>query len=253
MPVLASILLYIMIFLYGIIIGSFLNVCIYRIPEKQSIVPNSHCMSCGHRLHWYDLFPLFSYLFLKGRCRYCGAKISIQYPLVEALNGVLYLIVFMANGFSWDSILYCLMVSALVVLSVIDWRTYEIPVGCNIFIGAVGILMCVLDRAHFLEHLIGAVCVSGVLFLIVLVSGGRAMGGGDVKLMAVAGLVLGWKKIILAFLIGCILGSVIHIVRMKVTKADHVLAMGPYLAAGIFISALWGGYFIDWYFSMLGF
>ena len=253
MPVLASILLYIMIFLYGIIIGSFLNVCIYRIPEKQCIVPNSHCMSCGHRLHWYDLFPLFSYLFLKGRCRYCGAKISIQYPLVEALNGVLYLIVFMANGFSWDSILYCLMASALLVLSVIDWRTYEIPVGCNIFIGAVGILMCVLDRAHFLEHLIGAVCVSGVLFLIVLVSGGRAMGGGDVKLMAVAGLVLGWKKIILAFLIGCILGSVIHIVRMKVTKADHVLAMGPYLSAGIFISALWGGYFIEWYFSMLGF
>lgn len=253
MPVLAYALLYILIFLYGIVIGSFLNVCIYRLPEKQSIVPNSHCMSCGHRLHWYDLFPLFSYLFLKGRCRYCGAKISIQYPLVEALNGVLYLIVFMANGYRIDSILICLMTSALVVLSVIDWRTYEIPVGCNIFIGAIGIIMCVLDRTHWLEHLIGAVSVSGVLFLIVVLSGGRAMGGGDVKLMAAAGLVLGWKKIILAFLIGCILGSVIHIVRMKVTKADHVLAMGPYLSAGIFISALWGGYFIEWYFSMLGF
>lgn len=253
MPVLAYVLLYILIFLYGIVIGSFLNVCIYRLPEKQSIVPNSHCMSCNHKLYWYDLFPLFSYLFLKGRCRYCGAKISIQYPLVEALNGVLYIIVFMANGYRIDSILICLMTSALVVLSVIDWRTYEIPVGCNIFIGVIGILMCVFDRAHFLEHLIGAVCVSGVLFLIVLVSGGRAMGGGDVKLMAVAGLVLGWKKIILAFLIGCILGSAIHIVRMKVTKADHVLAMGPYLSAGIFVAALWGGYFMDWYFSMLGF
>ena len=113
-PMLALITVF--IFIYGIVIGSFLNVCIYRIPQKEDIVrESSHCMSCGHRLKWYDLVPLFSYLFLKGKCRYCGSKLSKQYPIVEALNGILYVVVFYATDFSWDSILYCLMTSALIV------------------------------------------------------------------------------------------------------------------------------------------
>lgn len=124
--------LYIIIFIYGIVIGSFLNVCIYRIPNKESVVMvNSHCMSCGHKLVWYDLFPLFSYLFLKGRCRYCGSKLSYQYPLIELLNGILYLVVFGANGMNVESVLFALLVSALLTLSVIDYRTLEIPVRIN--------------------------------------------------------------------------------------------------------------------------
>ncbi|MGN0426421.1 MAG: prepilin peptidase [Agathobacter sp.] len=244
--------IYILIFTYGIVIGSFLNVCIYRIPKKESIIfPSSHCMECGHKLSWYDLFPLFSFLLLKGRCRYCGTKISKQYPVVEAVNGILYVIVFMANGLNAKSILYCLMTSALLVITVIDERTFEIPVSLNCFLAILGVFMCFLDYRNLLEHIIGAVCVSLFLELLLLLTGGSAIGGGDVKLMAVAGLILGWKLIILAFFSACIIGSVVHVLRMKITKANRVLAMGPYLSLGIFLMALWGDRLISWYLGML--
>lgn len=251
MPVQITILLYIIIFLYGIVIGSFLNVCIYRIPEKESIMPRSHCMNCGGVLHWYDMFPLFSYIILRGRCRYCGAEISKQYPLIEALNGVLYVIVFMANGINISSMLYCLMTSVLIVLTVIDERTFEIPLCLNIVLALIGVGMCVVDSKNIVSHLAGAVCVSLFLFVLWFLSGGKAIGGGDVKLMAAAGLILGWKLTILAFIIACVLGSVIHIIRMKVSGAEHMLAMGPYLSMGIFIAALWGNKMVDWYLNIL--
>ncbi len=252
MPELMTALLYIMIFLYGIVIGSFLNVCIYRIPKGESIVPSSHCMSCNHKLAWYDLFPLFSYLLLKGRCRYCKAKVSVQYPVIEALNGILYIIVFMANGFNMQSVLFCLMTSALLVISIIDERTFEIPPALNVFILVLGIFVCILDFSNIAEHLIGMVCVSLALYLLYIFSGGAAIGGGDVKLMGAAGLVLGWKLITLAFFLGCIIGAFCHVIRMKVSDAERVLAMGPYLSIAIWICALWGNDMISWYFGMLG-
>lgn len=252
MPAYITVLLYLLIFLYGIIIGSFVNVCILRLPKHESLVPGSHCMDCGHKLRWYDLFPLFSFLSLKGRCRYCGAKISCQYPIVEALNGVLYVIVFMANGIGLQSVLYCLMASALLVISVVDWRIFEIPPACNLCLLGIGVVFCILDRADFLEHLIGLICVSGILAVLYVVSAGRAIGGGDIKLMGAAGLILGWKLILLSFFLGCILGSVIHVIRMKVSGAERKLAMGPYLAAGIMIAALWGDLMIGWYLGLIG-
>ena len=242
--------LYTLTFLYGIVIGSFLNVCIYRIPKKENIVNvRSHCMNCGHKLQWYELVPLFSYLFLKGRCHNCKAKISVQYPLVEAANGILYVFIFMCNGVNVESLLYCLLTSALLVLSVIDFRTYEIPVGINIFILALGLIESAYDYQNLLSHIIGFFAVSVFLYFIIIVTKGRGIGGGDMKLMAVCGLLLGWKLIILAFLMGCIIGSVIHIIRMKVSKCDHVLAMGPYLSMGIFIAMLFGSQMINWYLS----
>lgn len=244
---------YIVIFIFGISIGSFLNVCIYRIPLHESIITApSHCMTCGRKLRWYDMVPVFSWLLLGGKCRNCKSKISVQYPIIEALNGVLYLVVCTVNGLTWVSLIYCLMVSALLTLSVIDWRTYEIPFEINVFLLCLGIAATVLDRNNLLSHVIGAVCVSGFLELLFLVSGGRAIGGGDVKLMAACGLILGWKQILLAFLLGCILGSVIHVIRMKVSHAEHVLAMGPYLSTGVFLAALWGNTWINWYLSLLG-
>ena len=251
MPALITILLYSIIFLYGIVIGSFLNVCILRLPAKESLMSGSHCTSCGHRLRWYDLFPLFSYLFLKGRCRYCKTKISAQYPLVEGINALFYMVVFAVNGVSFLSVLYCLMTSALLVLSVVDWRTYEIPLSCSIFLLGLGIAACVLDFPNIMGHLIGLLVVSAALYLLYLLSGGRAIGGGDVKLMGAAGLLLGAKLIVLAFFLGCILGSVIHVLRIRLSGAGRVLAMGPYLSAGIFISALWGNRMIEWYLGPL--
>ena len=211
-----TIFLYILVFLYGIIIGSFLNVCIYRIPKKENIATTrSHCMSCGYQLKWYDLVPLFSYLVLRGKCRKCGSKISVQYPLVEALNGGLYLLVFWRYGCSIDSLLYCLLFSALLTLSVIDFRTYEIPLGINIFILTLGLIRIVTDLSHWLSYGIGLLSVSIPLLLIYLVTKGRGIGGGDVKLMAVTGLLLGWKLNLLGFLLGCILGSAVSYTHLR--------------------------------------
>lgn len=245
--------LYILIFLYGIIIGSFLNVCIYRIPVGESISKQrSHCMSCGYQLRWYDLVPLFSWLMLGGKCRKCKAPISPQYPIIEAMNGVLYLLIFFVNGFSLESVLYCLMASALLALSVIDFRTYEIPFGFNVFITVLGVIRVATDLENWSEYIIGFFAVSAVLELLLVVSKGRAIGGGDVKLMAACGILIGWRLILIAFFVGCILGSVIHIIRMKLSNAEHVLAMGPYLSAGVLIAVLWGNTFLNWYIGLLG-
>lgn len=250
---LPTIFLYIVIFLYGIVIGSFLNVCIYRLPKKENIVKvRSHCMSCGYQLKWYDLIPLFSYLFLRGRCRKCGEKISIQYPLIEVLNGVLYLFIFAEYGLSIETLLYCLLFSALITLSVIDFRTFEIPLGINIFILALGLIRIVTDYTNWPQYVIGLFLVSTFLFIIYLVTHGRGIGGGDVKLMAACGLLLGWQLILTGFVAGCIIGSVVHLLRMKISGEGHVLAMGPYLSAGVMLAVLWGEQFLVWYRSCLG-
>ncbi len=244
--------LYILIFMFGIVIGSFLNVCIYRIPKKETVVSErSHCMKCGYQLAWYDMVPVFSWLCLRGKCRKCKEPISPQYPIVEAVNGLLYLVVFLVNGLNIESIIYCLLSSALIVLSVIDWRTYEIPLGINLFILVLGILHLLIDLKSWQKYVVGFLCVSLFLWILFVVSKGRAIGGGDVKLMAVAGLLIGWQNIILAFFIGCIIGSVIHLTRMKISGAERVLAMGPYLAVGIFISTLWGADMVSWYLSTM--
>lgn len=247
---LPDIILYIIIFLFGIVIGSFLNVCIFRIPNQEDIVKTgSHCMSCGYRLKWYDMIPVASFLALRGKCRKCGAKLSVQYPLIEAANGILYVCIVWTGGLSIESLLYCLLASALLVLSVIDFRTYEIPFGINLFILALGLIRVVTDLENILNYLIGLLAVSIVLAVLYYATGGRAIGGGDVKLMAACGLLLGWKLIILAFLLGCVLGAVIHVIRMKVSGEGRVLAMGPYLSLGVMIAALWGEQMLNWYFT----
>lgn len=244
---------YIIIFIFGITIGSFLNVCIYRIPLGESIVTApSHCMTCGWKLKWYDMVPVFSWLVLGGKCRNCKSKISVQYPIIEGVNGIFYVMICAVNGLEWSSVIYCFMASALLVLSIIDWRTYEIPFGINVFLFVLGVAMTILDRGNLAEHLIGMICVSGLLGILYLLTGGRAIGGGDIKLMFACGLLLGWELILLAFFLGCIIGSVVHIIRMSVKKAGRMLAMGPYLSAGILLAALWGNAWINWYLSLLG-
>ena len=255
-----GIIVYSIVLIYGIIIGSFLNVCIFRIPEDSSIVVGrSHCMHCNNQLKWYELIPVLSYIFLLGRCRKCKSRISIQYPLIEALNGVFYVLVFYLYG--WDSLkailissAYCLVISALIVLSVIDFRTNIIPVGINIFIAIVGLFIVLVQYFWFgkntdvvLNHTIGIFAVSLFLLLIFYASHGRGIGGGDIKLMAAAGLVLGWELIILAFFIGCVLAAIIHPIRMKISHLNRVLAFGPYLSVGIVVALLFGKQMLDWY------
>lgn len=249
-------ILYIIVFLYGIILGSFLNVCIYRLPKEESVVTvGSHCMSCHHKLKWYDLFPLFSWIFLRGKCRYCGAKISVQYPLIECLNGILYCITFAICGWSADSILWCLLISALLVIAVIDYRTMLIPGKADAFIALIGMIHLLLHREQWQYYVIGFVGVGLFLLLIAVifksVTGRSGLGYGDIELMACAGLCIGWGHGLFALVIGSVLGSLIEGVRMVVMKKRGKFAFGPYLAIGITIAALWGDMFFDWYFQIM--
>ncbi|MDD3174391.1 MAG: prepilin peptidase [Herbinix sp.] len=244
-------IIFTLVFLYGIIIGSFLNVCILRIPAGESIITGrSHCDVCNTKIKWYDLIPIFSYLLLRGRCRNCKTKISFQYPMIEALNGILYVLVFCCKGVNFLSVIYCLVISALIVLSIIDLRTNTIPFGINIFIFIMGLIRLSLDYRYYYIYLIGFFAVSVFLYLIYLVTKGNGMGGGDIKLMAAAGLVLGWKLILLAFFLGCIYASMIHPLRMKFGKQGKVLAFGPYLSVGIITAILIGDGMINWYLKM---
>ncbi len=246
-----EVVIYPLVFLYGILIGSFLNVCIYRIPKHESIVTTpSHCMSCGYGLKWYDLVPVFSWLCLRGKCRKCKSTISAQYPIVEAVNGMLWILVIALRGLNVEGILYCLFASALLVLSVIDVRTFEIPFGINVFIALLGAVRLVTDLQGWVSYVVGFFLVSGIFYIAFLVTKGNGIGGGDIKLMAAAGLLLGASKVFLAMIFGCALAVVIHSVRMKVSKADHRLAFGPYLAAGCFLSAIAGEPIITWYFGL---
>lgn len=257
-------IVYATVLVVGILIGSFLNVCIYRIPEKLDIVvQRSHCMNCNTRLKWYELIPIFSYIFLRGRCRTCKSKVSIQYPIIEALNGVFYVLVFYFYG--WDSmysfllsLIYCLTISALIVLSVIDVKTKNIPVGVNIFLLVMGLATVMTKYFEsgrstdlVVDHVIGFFSISLFLLLLLYATKGRAIGGGDIKLMASAGLLLGWELVILAFLIGCVLASIIHPIRMRVENVGRSLAFGPYLSVGIVITIFYGRKMVEWYIDTL--
>lgn len=239
---------YICALLFGLCIGSFLNVVILRVPLNQEFVKTpSHCMKCGHKLSWYDNIPLVSWLMLRGKCRYCKAPISKQYPIIEALNGILWMLSFIMLGVSLNTLIICGMISVCIALGVIDFRTHEIPDGFHFFLLALGILMILLNMKKWPLYIIGFFAVSIVLALIYWISGGTAIGGGDVKLMAVLGLIVGWKHIVLGFVIGCIVGSVIHIIRMKLTDCGRELAFGPYLGGGVIFSVLFCQPLINWY------
>ncbi len=255
-----EIMIYLMVFIFGILIGSFLNVCIYRIPKKENIaVGRSHCMNCKTDLKWYELVPVFSYIILRGKCRTCKSKISIQYPIIEALNGILYLAVFYIYGsYSMDiillNIIYCLAISTLIVISVIDFRTYTIVNALNLYILLWGILATIvifigsgMDVGVLVEHVIGFFSISLLLAIVFYATKGRGIGGGDVKLMAGAGLLLGWKVTLFTFLLGCILASIIHLSMMRFAKSGRMLAFGPYLSASIIIGILYGNRIVDWY------
>ena len=237
--------------LCGLCAGSFTNVLIYRVPRGEEWVKTpSHCMSCGHRLRWYENVPLLSYLAQGGRCRACGVRLSPQYPAIEALNAALWLVIgLLFRGDALHTALYCLLTPALIALSLIDWRTYTIPDGFNLWIAALGAAQLAADFGNWRTYALGAVSVSGFFLLIVLVTRERGMGFGDVKLMAAAGLLLGFPRVLLAMIAGSVAGSVVHPLRMR-RGAEKKLAFGPYLAGGICFAALFGDAVFGWYLAL---
>lgn len=246
-------LILILIFLLGLCVGSFCNVLIYRLPRDEEFVRTpSHCMTCGHDLKWYEMIPVLSWLAQGGKCRSCGVKLSAQYPIVELLNGMMWLTAGLLYRGDWLTVaLYCGLFSMLMVLTVIDWRTFTIPNGVNLVIFLLGVVRLVTDLENWLGYVIGMLSVSLVFLLLHVLTGGNGLGMGDVKLVAAAGLLLGWQKMLLAVIVGSVSGAVIHSIRMK-KGAGNRLAFGPYLAAGIWFSALVGQQLIDAYLSLFG-
>ena len=246
--------------LLGACMGSFLNCAAWRIVHGESVLRGrSHCDVCGHVLAPRDLVPVFSYVFSHGRCRYCGAKLSPRHAVGEAVAALVFVSLLLRYDISLRTLEAWAVACLLLACAFADLEGYIIPdrfiaVGVVLFIVTLFFVPDPGKRA--LDGLIGGVAVGGGVLLLALLMEKLlrrdAMGGGDIKLMAAAGLLLGWKLIILAFILGCILGSVIHLIRMKVSKEDHVLAMGPYLAIGIMIAALWGNTFIQWYLTSMG-
>lgn len=264
--ILPCILLFLIVFCFGIIIGSFLNVCIYRLPKGESLITNaSHCMTCGERIKPYDLIPLFSWIFLKGKCRHCGEKISGRYPLVEFLNGIMWVFAFVKFEFTIKAVVFALFFSALIVVGFMDWDTQEINLGVLMFIGLLSIPAFFFDKLPLTERLIGLVAISVPLFIIGFVitpfiyrnkSAEKVygFGMGDIYLMAGGGLFLGYKAVIVASFIGIILGGFYGMIKKRTVQDDSLFkfAFGPWLSIGLAVAAFFGTGIFDWYIRFLG-
>ena len=251
-------------FLLGAALFSFMNVVAWRLPRGMDpLKGRSVCPQCGHTLGAPDLVPVFSWLFLRGRCRLCGAHIPARYLLVELLGGVLalgctwrygaaYALPGGLFGMSWAALLALAVCGILLSVSLIDAGTQTIPDRLNLALAVCGAVSVLLSPADWLPHVIGAFCVSVPMFLLCLVIDG-AFGGGDIKLMAAAGLFLGWQHTLLAMFFGILFGGVYGICLLAAKKAgkkDH-FAFGPFLCAGIVLAMLFGGPVLDWYCAFL--
>ncbi len=252
-------------FLGGCCIGSFLNVLIYRIPIGMDFKRGrSMCFSCKHQLHAIDLVPLFSWIFLGGKCRYCKAKISAQYPIVEALTGAAFTAIYwLATGCKINLAFagYCIAFSALLVTAVIDFRTMEIPdsMWITVFVGSLFVYAQELiddggfELKCFLTRFIGIFAASGILLILALITKG-GMGGGDIKLMAACGFLLGWKQVLLALVMGAVIGTLYLLftaIKNK-GKVPRKVPFAPHLSIAVVICFFAGEKILDWYMKLCG-
>lgn len=247
---------YLFVVIIGLVIGSFLNVCIFRIPEGQSICyPPSHCGSCEHQLGVLDLVPVLSYIFLRGRCRYCKEKISIRYPLIELLNGLLYLVIYFKYGFNILTLKYFVLTSLLIVISMIDFDTQDVYTSTIMFGAVVGIVFLSIHqfilKEEGLNFIFGGIAGAVIIGIIVFVT--RGMGEGDIEIAGVCGLFLGVKGILIALFLGIIIGGIaaISILLLKIKNSKDRIAFGPFIAIGTIISMLYGNEILNAYLSLL--
>ncbi len=245
----------VLIFILGLIVGSFSNVCIYRIPRNESIVyPASHCPKCRSNISPKDNIPLISYILLKGRCRNCKSKISLQYPIVELLTGLIYLIVYLIFGLSIQSLIYIILSSTLIIIAFIDLNEQIVPDVISLPGIVIGfIISFFVPYILFINSALG-VLVGGGIILIIGLAGSvifkkEAMGGGDVKLAAMIGAFLGWRYIIISLFLGFFLGALagIFLILSKIKSREDAIPFGPFIVLGSFITLFWGEKIISWY------
>lgn len=242
-------------FLYGLLIGSFLNVIIYRIPRNESIIfPGSHCPSCGASLHFFDLIPVVSYIMLGGKCRYCKCHISPRYPVVELLTASLITFQAWRQGLSLSFFLFAALTAILVAVTVIDYDCQIIPDSLVLLIAILGalhlffVLAPSYGSAVLLDRAAGFLLGGGLFFLIAVVSRG-GMGGGDIKLAAALGLWFGWKELLLlvfaAFIFGAVVSVFLLLTHIKGRKEG--IPFGPFLALSAYLVSLYGSELMNWY------
>lgn len=246
------------VFAFGAIIGSFLNVCIARLPDGRSVVrPPSHCPNCQSFLAWYDNVPILSYLVLAGRCRTCRARISPIYPAVEILTGALAMALFLRLGPTLAFAGYFAFAAALIVITFIDLDHQIIPDVISLPGIAVGLAFSLLSPLVTpLDAILGVLVGGGLLLSIAWLyqawRGQEGMGGGDVKLLAMIGAFLGWQSIFVTLFVGSVIGSVIGVAVMAYQRADSKLAIpfGPFLACGALVYLFFGDRILAYYFGV---
>jgi leader peptidase (prepilin peptidase)/N-methyltransferase len=241
------------VFIFGAVIGSFLNVCIYRLPKGRSIVvPGSQCPNCGNGIRWFDNIPLLSYILLGGKARCCKAGISLRYFIVEALTAIAFVALFLSFGWSAKFFSYIIMVSGLIVATFVDFEIQEIPDEISIGGLIIGLILSVVfpsmlneaSRANslinsFLGALIGGSMIYGMGMLGEMAFKKEAMGGGDVKLLAMIGSFIGWKLTLLTFFVAPFFGSIVGII-LKMREGKDVIPYGPYLSLAAVFSVFFG-------------
>ena len=245
-----GVIVQIFFFLLGSAIGSFLNVCIYRIPREKSIVnPPSACPGCEKPIRFYDNIPILSYILLKGKCRDCGSKISIRYPLVELLTGIFFLILYRQFGFSFELIVFVIFLSLLIVISFIDLDFQIIPDVLSVGGVVLGFILAIIrplfryldPKFGILDSLYGIGLGGGLLFAIAWLyqffTKREGMGGGDIKLLGMIGAFCGWKGVIFSLVSGSVLGTIVGIPLMlaKGRNTKYAIPFGPFLSLGAII------------------
>nr|WP_320050602.1 prepilin peptidase [uncultured Desulfuromonas sp.] len=245
-------------FVLGAVVGSFLNVCIFRIPAGVSVVrPASHCPSCQTPIRWYHNIPIFTWLLLRGRCAYCGQTFSWRYPFVELLTGVLYWLVFYYAGLTLLTPVYWLFISALIVVTFIDLDHQIIP-NVITYPGIPLGFICsfAIPWVSWQDSLLGILVGGGSLWLVAfiyqVITKREGMGFGDVKLLAMIGAFCGWRVIFPVIFISSLLGTLVGVPLMMVKKGDSRMALpfGPFLVLGTLIYLFWGGTLVNWYFNL---
>jgi leader peptidase (prepilin peptidase)/N-methyltransferase len=245
-------------FLLGCAVGSFLNVCICRLPLEESLLfPASHCTRCQKPIRFYDNIPLISYVLLRGKCRFCGNLISPQYPLVELLTGALSVLLFLHYSLA-EYFIYFVFFCSLLVVTFIDLKYQLIPDLISLPGIGVGFLASFfLPRITYLDSLLGIALGGGSLYLVAYVyykiTKVDGMGGGDVKLLAMIGAFLGGKAVVVTIFISALIGSLVGITVMIVKNKDrkHAIPYGPFLSTGAMISLFWGDALLSWYHHFL--
>ncbi len=245
---------YITLFILGLVLGSFYNVCIYRLPRGESIVwPGSRCPHCRHPLSLWDNLPVVSFLLLKGSCRYCQAPISYQYPLVEAVTGLATVLIGWKFGLSWAFLQALILVSALLIVSFIDLSHRIIPDWISLPGIVIGLIFSWMTGSPGLwSSLIGVLVGGGALWLIAAgyewIRGTEGMGGGDIKLLGMIGAFLGWEGVLVTIFMSSLLGSLVGL-PIVIWKKDikYLIPFGVFLSAGAVIHLFFGKALINWY------